>query len=95
MAAQNGIVGGLAQTANSLGTSIEGANKEFRTSAETMTRTTQEITAGVKDYSQQIHNLHATLDSNLANAIGSLNGTVSELVDGLEEFIEELNKRRG
>jgi uncharacterized protein YukE len=95
VAAQTALVGTVAETAGTLATSITTVNTEFRTSAKAMADTTKEMTAGVKEYSQQVHNLHSSLDSNLANAIGALNGTVSELVDGLEEFIEELNKRRG
>ena len=94
VAAQTALVGTVAETAGTLATSITTVNTEFRTSSKAMADTTKEMTAGVKEYSQQVHNLHSSLDSNLANAIGALNGTVSELVDGLEEFIEELNKRR-
>ena len=94
-ATQNEIVTRVAQTASTLGSSITAVNEEFRNTAKTMAATTAEMTAGVKDYSQQVHNLHSSLDTNLANAIGALNGTVSELVDGLEEVIEEFNKRRG
>lgn len=91
---QSNIVSSVSNTANTLGVALTSANQEFRTSAQAMTNTTKEMTAGVEAYSQQLVTLHANLDENLAKAIGSLNSTVSELIDGLDDFLEEVRKGR-
>jgi hypothetical protein len=91
---QSNIVSSVSNTANTLGVALTSANQEFRTSAQAMTDTTKEMTAGVEAYSQQLVTLHANLDENLAKAIGSLNSTVSELIDGLDDFLEEVRKGR-
>ncbi len=78
--------------AQSLGSSLITANQEFRTSAQTMADTTKEINSGIENYSQKLGELHINLDESLAKAIGSLNSTISELVDGLDDFLEEVRK---
>jgi methyl-accepting chemotaxis protein len=95
VAAQNSIVTTVSETASTLGTSLVSANNEFKNSAKAIADTTKEMTAGVQNYSQQVADLHSRLDENLAKAIGSLNSTISELVDGLDDFLEDINKRRG
>jgi ABC-type transporter Mla subunit MlaD len=92
--AQNSVVDTVTKTASDLGTSLTNANTEFKGSAQAMADTTKEMTAGVQNYSQQVAELHSRLDENLAKAIGSLNSTISELIDGLDDFLEEVNKRR-
>jgi methyl-accepting chemotaxis protein len=92
--AQNSIVSTVSETASTLGSSLTSANNEFKNSATAMADTTKQMTAGVQNYSQQVADLHSRLDENLAKAIGSLNSTISELVDGLDDFLEEINKRR-
>ena len=91
---QNTLVNTVSTAAKELGTSLVTANQEFRKSAETMSQTTKDMTAGVENYSEQLAELHGNLDQSLAKAIGSLNGTISELVDGLDDFLEELRKGR-
>ncbi len=91
---QGNVVSSVTGAANTLSGALTTANQEFRNSAQTMAETTKEMTTGVKNYSEQLVSLHSNLDENLAKAIGSLNSTVSELIDGLEDFLEELNKGR-
>lgn len=91
---QNALVNTVSTAARDLGTSLVTANQEFRKSAETMSQTTKEMTAGVENYSEQLAGLHGDLDESLAKAIGSLNSTISELVDGLDDFLEDVSKAR-
>ncbi len=84
----------MAQTAATLGSSLTNANNEFKESAKTMAETTKEMSDGVTNYSIKVAELHQRLDEQLAKAIGSLNSTISELVDGLDDFLEAINKRR-
>jgi methyl-accepting chemotaxis protein len=93
LSSQNAIVTKIAGAAETLGTSLASANNEFRNSAKTIADTTRDMTAGVQNYSQQVSELHGRLDEHLAKAIGSLNSTISELVDGLDDFLEEIGKR--
>lgn len=92
---QNQMVTAVTSSTSALSGTLTAANQEFRNSAQTMSETTKEMSIGVKNYSEQVAVLHTKLDENLANAIGSLNSTVSELVDGLEDFLEEMRKGRG
>jgi len=91
---QNTLVSTVSTAAKDLGASLVTANQEFRKSAETMSQTTKDMTAGVENYSEQLAELHGNLDQSLAKAIGSLNSTISELVDGLDDFLEEIGKGR-
>lgn len=91
---QSQLVNTVSTVAQSLGQSLTSANNEFKNSAQTLSATTQSITAGVEHYSQQVSQLHRNMDENLAKAIGSLNSTISELVDGLDDFLEEVGKVR-
>lgn len=91
---QNTLVTTVSAAARELGTSLVTTNEEFRKSAETMSQTTKEMTAGVENYSEQLAELHGNLDQSLAKAIGSLNSTISELVDGLDDFLEDVSKAR-
>jgi uncharacterized phage infection (PIP) family protein YhgE len=72
--------------------SLTVANKEFRQSAEMMKEATNEIGTGIQTYTKGVSELHIKLDQNLAKAIGSLNGAITELTDGLEDFLEEFRK---
>jgi hypothetical protein len=92
---QNSIVNTVAQTAVTLGSSLTNANNEFKESAKTMAETTKEMSDGVTNYSTKVAELHERLDDELGKAIGSLNSTISELVDGLDDFLEAINNRRG
>jgi ABC-type transporter Mla subunit MlaD len=92
IADQNNLVNTVSEAAQTLGSSLITANQEFRTSAQTMANTTQEINSGIENYSQKLGELHVSLDESLAKAIGSLNSTISELVDGLDDFLEEVRK---
>jgi flagellar hook-associated protein FlgK len=60
-----------------------------------MAETTKEMSDGVTNYSTKVAELHERLDDELGKAIGSLNSTISELVDGLDDFLEAINNRRG
>ena len=91
---QNTLVSTVSTAAKDLGASLVTANQEFRKSAETISQTTKDMTAGVENYSEQLAELHGNLDQSLAKAIGSLNSTISELVDGLDDFLEEIGKGR-
>lgn len=92
---QNSIVNTVAQAASTLGSSLTNANNEFKTSAKTMADTAKEMSDGVTNYSTKVSELHERLDQHLGKAIGSLNSTISELVDGLDDFLEAVNQRRG
>jgi microcin C transport system permease protein len=58
-----------------------------------MAQTTSEMASGVENYSKRVAELHSKLDEDMAKAIGSLNGAVAELVDGLDDFLEEIGKQ--
>lgn len=92
VADQNDLVTTVSEAAQTLGTSLITANQEFRASAQTMSETTKDINSGIENYSQKLGELHVNLDESLAKAVGSLNSTISELVDGLDDFLEEVRK---
>lgn len=91
---QNELVTTVSGSASSLGSALTSANTQFRATAETMKDTTSEMASGVENYSTLIAKLHTELDNNLAIAIQKLSGTTTELVDGLEDFLEEFRDNR-
>jgi methyl-accepting chemotaxis protein len=89
---QSNLVKLTSDAASSMEGSLTVANKEFRQSAEMMKEATNEIGTGIQTYTKGVSELHIKLDQNLAKAIGSLNGAITELTDGLEDFLEEFRK---
>lgn len=91
---QSTIVDSVTDVASTLNSSLTTANQEFRENAQTMAQTTSEMASGVENYSKRVAELHSKLDEDMAKAIGSLNGAVAELVEGLDDFLEEIGKAR-
>ncbi len=89
---QSNLVTVTSEAASSMEGSLTLANQEFRQSAELMKEATNEIGAGIQTYTEGVSKLHIKLDQNLAKALGSLNSTITELTDGLEDFLEEFRK---
>ena len=55
-----------------------------------LTGTVDALTQGVSGYSTQIANLHTMMDQHLASAVNQLGGSITNLEEVLDEFIEAL-----
>ena len=52
--------------------------------------TVDSLTQGVSAYSGQVAELHTKMDQHLAHAVNQLGGTITNLEEVLDEFIESL-----
>ena len=57
--------------------------------------TVDALTQGVSAYSGQVSELHTKMDQHLASAVNQLGGTITNLEEVLDEFIESLPPRQG
>jgi hypothetical protein len=58
-----------------------------------LTGTVDALTKGVSGYSTQIAELHSKMDQHLATAVTQLNGSITNLEEVLDEFIDALPQR--
>jgi hypothetical protein len=79
----------LISASTNLAQALRSGQVALSEAADTIRNAVKEVNAGIGTYTDKVAALHVELDSNLADAIDSLDGTVSELVDGLEEFTEQ------
>ena len=56
--------------------------------------TVDALTKGVSGYSGQIAELHTKMDQHLATAVNQLSGSITNLEEVLDEFIEALPTKR-
>lgn len=78
----------LAQTVQQTAAAMGQTKQSMESTASTLGKTVAAITEGVSEYSEQVAELHRTMDEHLSRAVGSLDKGVV----GLEEAIEELGE---
>jgi methyl-accepting chemotaxis protein len=64
--------------------------QSMEATAETLKRTVATITEGVTAYTEQVAELHRTMDGHLAKAVGSFDKGVNELAESVEELSETM-----
>lgn len=89
------VVDLLQQTVIATATSMDQTRSAMDDTSKTLNDTVAGITTGVNDYSRTLGDLHRTLDAALAGAVGSLNNSISNLEEVLEEFVDSLAAARG
>lgn len=81
----------LAQTGESTQTMVSEAKNAMDSTARSLAATVDKITEGVTEYSEQVANLHRSMDSQMAKAIGSLDKGIAELQEVVEELSETMS----
>ncbi len=74
--------------------SISSVSESLEKASKGLVTTVDSMTGGVTEYTVSVLSLHKTMDGLLAKAIGTLNTTVDELTETLEEFNENLEAQR-
>lgn len=64
--------------------------QSMEATADTLQRTVATITEGVTAYTEQVAELHRTMDGHLAKAVGSFDKGVNELAESVEELSETM-----
>jgi uncharacterized phage infection (PIP) family protein YhgE len=87
----------LGQTVETLKTSAVSAEEalghvrsHLQDAQKALTGTVDALTKGVSGYSTQIADLHTKMDQHLASAVNQLSGSITNLEEVLDEFIEAL-----
>ena len=91
----------LGRTVETLQTSAQAADAalgQVRThmqdAQEALQGTVSAITQGVSGYTEQVADLHIKMDQHLATAVNQLGGSISNLEEVLDEFIDALPAKR-
>jgi prophage DNA circulation protein len=91
----------LGRTVETLQTSAQAADSalgQVRThmqdAQEALQGTVSAITQGVSGYTEQVADLHIKMDQHLATAVNQLGGSISNLEEVLDEFIDALPVKR-
>jgi methyl-accepting chemotaxis protein len=91
----------LGQTVETLKTSAVSAEEalghvrtHLQDAQKALTGTVDALTKGVSGYSTQIADLHTKMDQHLASAVNQLSGSITNLEEVLDEFIEHLPVKR-
>ena len=91
----------LGRTVETLQTSAQAADSalgQVRThmqdAQEALQGTVSAITQGVSGYTEQVADLHIKMDQHLATAVNQLGGSISNLEEVLDEFIDALPAKR-
>lgn len=95
MAAVERVTKVLDQAAAQTLSSMQHTRSAMESTANALGKTVGSITEGVSIYSSQIADLHRSMDSQLARAVGSFDKGVAELTEVLEDFNENLQSARG
>jgi predicted nucleic acid-binding Zn-ribbon protein len=87
----------LGQTVDTLKTSAVSAEEalghvrtHLQDAQKALTGTVDALTKGVSGYSTQIADLHTKMDQHLASAVNQLSGSITNLEEVLDEFIDAL-----
>ena len=87
----------LGQTVETLKTSAVSAEEalghvrtHLQDAQKALTGTVDALTKGVSGYSTQIADLHTKMDQHLASAVNQLSGSITNLEEVLDEFIDAL-----
>jgi uncharacterized phage infection (PIP) family protein YhgE len=90
----NQALGQTVETLKTSTTSAEAALGHVRThlqdAQQALTSTVDALTQGVSGYSTQIADLHTKMDQHLASAVNQLSGSITNLEEVLDEFIDAL-----
>ena len=82
------------QTAASSAQSLETVRTHLQEAQKALTGTVDALTKGVSGYSGQIAELHTKMDQHLAAAVNQLGGSITNLEEVLDEFIDALPGKR-
>lgn len=91
LAAIERVSGVLEKAGENTQTTMSQAKDAMEKTATSLSTTVDKITEGVTKYSEQVANLHRSMDSQMATAIGSLDKNISELQEVVEELSETMS----
>jgi chromosome segregation ATPase len=80
----------LKQSATSAEEALGHVRSHLQDAQKALTGTVDALTQGVSGYSTQIADLHTKLDQHLASAVNQLSGSITNLEEVLDEFIDAL-----
>lgn len=81
-------------SAASLQDALETVRNHLMQANQALHGTVDTLTQGVSAYSTQVASLHTKMDQHLAHAVNQLGGTITNLEEVLDEFIESLPPRQ-
>ena len=90
---QNTSAEQLAHGGQRLQEALETVRGQLQDAQQALTATVQSLTEGVGQYSTQVADLHVKMDQHLAQAVNQLGGSISNLEEVLDEFVDALPKR--
>ncbi len=82
------------ETANTSSQSLDTVRIHLQEAQKALNGTVDALTKGVTGYSGQIAELHTKMDQHLATAVNQLSGSITNLEEVLDEFIEALPLKR-
>jgi predicted nucleic acid-binding Zn-ribbon protein len=80
----------LKQSAASAEESLGHVRTHLQEAQQALTGTVDALTKGVSGYSTQIAELHTKMDQHLASAVNQLGGSITNLEEVLDEFIDAM-----
>jgi predicted nucleic acid-binding Zn-ribbon protein len=80
----------LKQSAVSAEEALGHVRNHLQDAQKALTGTVDALTQGVSGYSTQIADLHTKMDQHLASAVNQLSGSITNLEEVLDEFIDAL-----
>jgi predicted nucleic acid-binding Zn-ribbon protein len=80
----------LKQSAVSAEEALGHVRTHLQDAQKALTGTVDALTKGVSGYSTQISDLHTKMDQHLASAVNQLSGSITNLEEVLDEFIDAL-----
>jgi uncharacterized phage infection (PIP) family protein YhgE len=84
----------LKESAHSAETALGHVRTHLQEAQQALSGTVDALTQGVSGYSGQIAELHTKMDQHLASAVNQLSGSITNLEEVLDEFIEHLPVKR-
>jgi len=90
---QNTSAEQLAHGGQRLQEALETVRGQLQDAQQALSATVQSLTEGVGQYSTQVADLHVKMDQHLAQAVNQLGGSISNLEEVLDEFVDALPKR--
>ena len=84
----------LKESAQTAETALGHVRTHLQEAQQALSGTVDALTQGVSGYSGQIAELHTKMDQHLASAVNQLSGSITNLEEVLDEFIESLPAKR-
>jgi hypothetical protein len=84
----------LKESAQTAETALGHVRTHLQEAQHALSGTVDALTQGVSGYSGQIAELHTKMDQHLASAVNQLSGSITNLEEVLDEFIESLPAKR-